>query len=429
MANKISALVIGGSIGGLSAAHALLRAGCRVTVLERAPAVSGNSLGAGLGLEESVCELLRSWTSKADFDRNSLPLHTEVNRVIENRKANILTHDSSYQHRSTHWSNIHHTLLHALPDQSIIHFHHTVTDFHQAEGSNQVRVTAEVGEKKELKTFEGELLVAADGSMSQVRAKFRPEDNRRYSGYIAWRGVMQVGENPEVAAAVRKAYAGMGDTLYFDIAKGTHAVLYELPEERLNWLWYVNQPQPELQGSSVTLKATEDRIQHMHMEADQIWPPELAQLMKATKSPFINAIFDREPLDQFVWGRVALLGEAAHPTTPHGLRSTNMAISDAGKLGAAISQHGGDLQAALQEYQQERLPQTAKEVLFSRWLGQMKQGLQNPDDPFPWPHADKTMLHQLRQSNMQNFDASKHAFASTNTESTVFPNTSASRVC
>ena len=46
MANRISALVIGGSIGGLSAAHALLAAGCRVTVLERAPAVSGNSLGA-----------------------------------------------------------------------------------------------------------------------------------------------------------------------------------------------------------------------------------------------------------------------------------------------------------------------------------------------------------------------------------------------
>lgn len=44
-------------------------------------------------------------------------------------------------------------------------------------------------------------------------------------------------ENPEVAAAVRKAYPGLGDTLYFDIASGTHSVLYELPEERLNWLW------------------------------------------------------------------------------------------------------------------------------------------------------------------------------------------------
>lgn len=43
-------------------------------------------------------------------------------------------------------------------------------------------------------------------------------------------------------------------------------------------------------------------------------------VVQATESPFINAIFDKEPLDQFVWGRVALLGEAAHPTTPHGLR-------------------------------------------------------------------------------------------------------------
>ena len=59
----------------------------------------------------------------------------------------------------------------------------------------------------------------------------------RYSGYVAWRGVMRAGENPKVAEAVRKAYKGMGDTLYFDIAKGTQAVLYELPEERLNWLW------------------------------------------------------------------------------------------------------------------------------------------------------------------------------------------------
>lgn len=66
----------------------------------------------------------------------------------------------------------------------------------------------------------------------------------RYSGYIAWRGVMQAAENPKVAEAVRQAYSGMGDTLYFDIAKGTHAVLYELPEERFNWLWYASYAAP-----------------------------------------------------------------------------------------------------------------------------------------------------------------------------------------
>lgn len=48
-------------------------------------------------------------------------------------------------------------------------------------------------------------------------------------------------------------------------------------------------------------------------------------LLQVTESPFINAIFDGEPLDQFVWGRVALLGEAAHPTTPHGLRRSVLA--------------------------------------------------------------------------------------------------------
>ena len=80
---------------------------------------------------------------------------------------------------STHWSNIHHTLLHALPDESIIHFHHTVTDFTQQEGSTRVQVTAEIGEQKQKQVFEGDLLVAADGSMSMVRSKFRPQDKRR----------------------------------------------------------------------------------------------------------------------------------------------------------------------------------------------------------------------------------------------------------
>ena len=58
--------------------------------------------------------------------------------------------------------------------------------------------------------------------------------------------------------------------------------------------------------------------------------PERVQSVQATPTPFINAIFDREPLQRLVQGRTVLVGEAAHPTTPHALRSTNMAIMDAG---------------------------------------------------------------------------------------------------
>ena len=60
----------------------------------------------------------------------------------------------------------------------------------------------------------------------------------RYSGYCAWRGVVTDSEAPEAAAAVRKAYSEMGAAIYFEIAEGTHGVLYELPRQRLNWLWY-----------------------------------------------------------------------------------------------------------------------------------------------------------------------------------------------
>ena len=59
----------------------------------------------------------------------------------------------------------------------------------------------------------------------------------RYSGYCAWRGVMKESENPEVAAEVRREYKDMGRALYFDVIKGSHAVVYELPDKRLNWLW------------------------------------------------------------------------------------------------------------------------------------------------------------------------------------------------
>ena len=59
----------------------------------------------------------------------------------------------------------------------------------------------------------------------------------RYTGYCAWRGVMQASENPAVAAQLREMYKELGKAIYFDIARDSHAVLYELPGERLNWLW------------------------------------------------------------------------------------------------------------------------------------------------------------------------------------------------
>ncbi len=74
------------------------------------------------------------------------------------------------------------------------------------------------------------------------------------------------------------------------------------------------------------------------MPSQRNWAGSGDGCMQATEAPFINAIYDREPLKQWVFGSIVLVGEAAHPTTPHALRSTNMAICDAGAIQCALSE-------------------------------------------------------------------------------------------
>lgn len=110
------------------------------------------------------------------------------------------------------------------------------------------------------------------------------------------------------------------------------------------------------QGNSVTMKVSDDMIKKMHKEAENVWVPELVTVIKETKEPFINVIYDSDPLDQLFWDNVVLVGDAAHPTTPHGLRSTNMSLLDAAVLGTCLEKWGPEnLQSALQEYQSIRL--------------------------------------------------------------------------
>lgn len=70
----------------------------------------------------------------------------------------------------------------------------------------------------------------------------------RYSGYCAWRGVFDFSENEnsETIISIRKAYPELGKCLYFDLGSGTHIVLYELLKKKINWIWYINQPEPQL---------------------------------------------------------------------------------------------------------------------------------------------------------------------------------------
>ncbi|GJN38748.1 hypothetical protein PR202_gb27817 [Eleusine coracana subsp. coracana] len=167
------------------------------------------------------------------------------------------------------------------------------------------------------------------------------------------------------------------------------------------------------QGSSVTLEATDAMVSRMRDEAGRVWCPELARLIKNTERPFVNVIYDADPPPRLAWagGRVALVGDAAHPTTPHGLRSTNMSVMDARVLGACLARWE-QLPRATAEYEAARRPVVAAQVLHARWLGRVKQGLPvdgEAQEGLDVGTATVDEAMQLRQRTMPFFDGAPTA--------------------
>ncbi|KAF0903476.1 hypothetical protein E2562_027887 [Oryza meyeriana var. granulata] len=392
---KRVAVVVGGSVAGLACAHAVAKAGWEAVVVEKAAApATGSGTGAGLGLDAQSMETLARWVPRWGLDAATLPLAVDLNRATdsETKAARTLTRDEGFNFRAAHWGDLHRRLYEALPAAVTMLWGHQFLSFEAPDGDGDgdgergVVATARVLRTGETVEVAGDLLVAADGCTSAIRRRFLPELKLRYSGYCAWRGVFDFTgkERCITMINIRRAYPELGNCLYFDLAYKTHAVLYELPKNKLNWLWYINGVEPELTGSSVTMKASDAMVAEMKETAERIWCPELAQLIKETAEPFMNVIYDADPPPQLSWagGRVVLVGDAAHPTTPHGLRSTNMSIVDALVLGCCLARWADELlpQRALAEYEAVRRPVVVAQVLHARRLGRLKQGLPVDDD-------------------------------------------------
>ncbi|OMO80646.1 Monooxygenase, FAD-binding protein [Corchorus olitorius] len=370
---------------------------------------TGSPTGAGLGLDPLAQNLVASWLGNPHLlQQATLPLTIDQNQATDSatKVSWTLARDEEINFRSAHWADIHGLLYNALPPD-IFFWGYQFISFSISEDKASVKVKAKVLKTDEVIEIDGNLLVAADGCLSLIRQSFLPDIKLRYSGYCAWRGVLDFTEkeDSETIRGIRKAYPELGKCLYSDLSSGTHMGLYQLPNKRLNWIFYVNQPQPHLNRNSITMKVSEDMINEMIQEAEKVWVPELVRVMKETKNPFLNVIYDCDPLRQIFWDNVVLIGDAAHPTTPHGLRSTNMSILDAAVLGKCLEKWGiEELTSALEEYQSIRLPVTSKQVLHSRMLGRIKQGLDLPNrEPFDPKKATPEDSKDLQQKNMPFF--------------------------
>ncbi|KAF4389725.1 hypothetical protein F8388_009858, partial [Cannabis sativa] len=303
------AIIVGGSIAGVACAHTLISAGWDVVVLEKSCAPpTGSPTGAGLGLDPLSQRLIHTWTKQPQLLYNStLPLTIDQNQATDSEKkvSWTLTRDDEFNFRAAYWADLHGILYKDLPPEMFF-WGHLFLSFSICSDTKSVKVRAKCFKLKiPLNLLEICLLQLMDASLY-----FLPESKLRYSGYCAWRGVLDFSgnENSDTIIGIRKAYPDLGKCLYFDLGSGTHAVIYETAPEKI-----------ELDlGKSVTMKVSNDMIQKMHREAEKTWGPALVRVIQETVEPFMNVIYDMDPLKQLFWENVVLVGDAAHPTTPHG---------------------------------------------------------------------------------------------------------------
>ncbi|PRY34124.1 FAD-dependent monooxygenase [Umezawaea tangerina] len=342
-----TAVVVGGGLGGLTAAVALHRVGWRVTVLERAPEFG--EVGAGIGVMPNALRALDALGLGEAVRHDGTP---RLPGGVRDHRGRALGHlDAAELERAgrlvaIHRADLHRVLRSALPAECL------VTSADVVEVVPRVRYLAD-GDPVEL---EADLVVAADGIGSRVRSRLWPEVPAPvYSGTTAWRAVTDHTGDLEIGQ-----YLG----------PGTEFGVLPLAAGRVYWY--------AATLSAPGLRAPDELAEVVRLCGD--WADPIPALLAGTPGGSVLRHDVHElaaPPSTYVHGRVALLGDSAHAMTPFLGQGACQAIEDGVVLAAACAD-ADTVAAALTRYDRERGPRTRSVARASRLMGRVGHGLRHP---------------------------------------------------
>ena len=362
-------LVIGGSLGGLMAANLLLRAGHEVQVLERSPR-SLQGRGAGIVTHEALRQTLRACGVPVD-DTLGVTVASRVVLGLDGRPVCTWDHPQIL----TSWGRLYALLRAALPEDR-----HRLGAAVIGVAQDETGVTVQLAGGEALQT---DLLVAADGIRSTVRAQLLPAVQPQYAGYVAWRGVC------DESALSRHTRSTLFPHFGFGLPAGEQMIGYPvagaddstaLNHRRWNFVWY----RPATAGAELEALMTDADGQHhaqgispqqvswrhiaaVRQAARELLAPQFAELLEKTAVPFLQPIFDLAS-PALAHGRIALLGDAAFVARPHVGMGVAKAGDDAMALTDCIARHGAT-PAALRAYDVLRQAAGSAVVRRARQLG------------------------------------------------------------
>jgi 2-polyprenyl-6-methoxyphenol hydroxylase-like FAD-dependent oxidoreductase len=363
------ALVIGGSLGGLFAANLLARAGWEVDLFERV----GTELagrGAGIVTHDELFDVIRRAGAVVD-DTIGCATHTRMTLDRDGRVVAEMPLDQIL----TAWGRLY-QLLKAVFPQTHYHFNKSLVRVEQ----NDTAVTAHFSDGSQAT---GDLLIGADGIRSTVRAQFLPHAKPKYVGYLAWRGLA---EETAVSDETRRV---LSDAMGFCLPPGEQMLTYLVAgrnnstrpgERRFNFVWYRSADEKtelrelftDAQGRHYEQNIPPDRIRpeviaEMHATAEKLLAKPFVEVIRATGEPLFQPIYDLES-SQLVFGRVAIIGDAAFVARPHVGLGVTKAAGDAVALVDALTKHN-NLADGLATYEVARLAFGKAIVAHSRTLG------------------------------------------------------------
>ncbi len=346
MSNRITAIIIGGGIGGLATAIALRNVGIEVVVFERVAQL--HEVGAGLSLWANATKALKLLGLADGINKISIP---EVQGGIRSWQGEVLTTTSTQELQRAlgqpnlvlHRADLHAALLGALQTESV-HFGQQCTGFQQ----DATGVTAHFANGEPVR---GDLLIGADGLHSIVRAQLHGKQKPSYAGYTAWRSVVNFAPEQLLPGETWGAGVRFGQV--------------PISGKRAYWFAAKN----ALEGAR-----SPDGEQAELLRIFRGWHAPIEALIEASAESAIlrNDIYDRPPLRHWGENRVTLLGDAAHPMTPNLGQGACQALEDAVVL-ARFLREANDIAAALRAYEAQRIPRTSSIVTQSRRVGAIGQ--------------------------------------------------------
>jgi len=351
MTTKI--LISGGGIGGLAAALAASRAGAQIALFERAAEFT--EVGAGVQLGPNVVKILHAWGLQASLQRvASFPDRLQVRSATSGAELGVLTLGESMQSRygapylTIHRADLHGLLLAAVKTQPNLNLHLASTVDYFEDHSEGVTLHTTEGHVEK-----ADLLVGADGGYSRVRQQLLNDGVPKATGHLAYRAMVLQSSLPTHLRS-QHVTAWLGPKL--------HVVQY--PVRGGEWLNVVAIVHGLIAGDLADWNHSANASDLQRHLAVSCTP--LKDLIHAIAAWRLWGLSIRPPMQgahQQAKGRVALLGDAAHPMLPYLAQGAGMAIEDADALArvlASARSHSNDVPALLAQYAAQRWQRNAR---------------------------------------------------------------------